>query len=97
MLHHYTYKVKEGKEEQYLISEYFHGQSLEDILKERISEGKEVEEAELLYWTAMILLALLHAHRQEIVHRNLSSRHIIFNEKLRVFKVINFSNESYKE
>ncbi|KAL5016244.1 hypothetical protein ScPMuIL_005833 [Solemya velum] len=71
-----------------IVMEYAQGGTLLDFLQQR--NGNLLEEEEILWYFAQMLLALQHVHLKQILHRDLKTQNILLNKKKNVVKIGDF-------
>ncbi len=79
------YDKIDGKDIHYIVMEYINGKTLKEIITEK---GK-LSESEALYYSIQIAEALKHAHKNQIIHRDIKPHNIMITED-NIVKVTDF-------
>lgn len=80
-----------GVESLFTVMEYVPGRSLEDLLAERLGQGRgPFTEQDAVGWAAQLLRALGHAHAVGVIHRDLKPANILLLPDGKSVKVIDF-------
>ncbi|XP_052774404.1 serine/threonine-protein kinase Nek8-like isoform X1 [Mya arenaria] len=71
-----------------IVMEYAHGGTLLDFLQSQ--NGRLLEEEEILFFFAQMLLSIQHVHSKQILHRDLKTQNILLDKTKRVIKIGDF-------
>ncbi len=75
----------------FVVMEYVEGQSLEELLDQRLQQGRgPFAESEVSGWISQLLQVLDHAHQRKIIHRDIKPGNIMLLPDGRTIKLIDF-------
>ncbi len=75
----------------FVVMEYVEGQSLEELLDQRLRQGRgPFAESEVSGWISQLLQVLDHAHQRKIIHRDIKPGNIMLLPDGRTIKLIDF-------
>jgi serine/threonine protein kinase/Tfp pilus assembly protein PilF len=78
------YDVDEIDDQKYLVLEYIPGGTLKSKLKQLKSEDKTFSIADVLNYSLQLAEGLAHAHRHQIIHRDIKTENILLTEEGKV-------------
>ena len=78
------YDVDEFEEQKYLVLEYIPGGTLKSKLKQLKSDDKAFSIKEVLEYAIQLAEALTHAHRHQIIHRDVKTENVLLTEEGKV-------------
>jgi len=73
--------VLEDKDSFYIITEFFQGGDVQDWM-ERLDEGNWLQESTCAAYIRQAILALMHSHGNQVVHRDLRPSNLLLTSKL---------------
>ncbi len=83
---------QENPDSIFLVQDYVEGQTYQDLLNLRRSQGKFFTEAEIRAWLKQLLPILQYLHEQGIIHRDICPKNIIQREFDSLPVLIDFSS-----
>ena len=70
--------------------------SLSEVISEMKKKGESMTESEILQIITKVILAIYHSHENGLVHRNVSSTHIMCSKDLQSVKLVSHANIPFK-
>jgi eukaryotic-like serine/threonine-protein kinase len=83
------YDIDQSEDKKFLVLEYIAGGTLKSRLKKLKSEDKELAISDVIDYGIQIAEGLAHAHRHQIVHRDIKSDNVMLTEEGKV-KITDF-------
>ena len=88
------YKPFEYNGKDYLVSEFFEGKNLKDLINENKNNNNHINQDLIILISKQILYGLVYLHENGICHRDLKPENILINDKNEV-KIVDFGLATY--